>query len=334
VFRRFLTFGFERRRTRRRLPVVLVALLLVGGGSVARAQTEAAAGAVLAAGDRVSVTISSAPGAVYSRQPIRAGDQLGLVYHIATPAAGQPYRLEAGDKLSLQFTYGSEIRPIYVSPGEKEDYYLSPINRLYTIQPDGTLRLVGLRGPVRAAGRTLDELTSRVERLYLDQQVLQIPDVTIGVEQRPDLRHASIRELLRGERDEPASFLSVPVPGDGFVSLPLIGSVLVAGRGVDEVGESVTRLYRERGYDRLTVTIFFERIGANATTKPEDAAPNGSKTVEAEVTAAGTIELPLVGGVAVAGKTVEAAGETVAKEYRLRGLEKAEVKVERRTEAP
>jgi protein involved in polysaccharide export with SLBB domain len=311
----------------------------LGTGTPAQpAPAEAAGGssdsATIAIGDQISLAFTSVPASLFARGRIAPGDRLGLVLHIGQPDPAAPYRLEPGDKLAVQFTYGSEIRPLYVSPGEKEDYYLSPINRLYTVQPDGALRMVGLKAPVAAAGRTLDELTTEVERLYLENGILQIPDVSISIEQRPDLRHQSIREILRSGGDRPASFLSMPVPADGFLSFPVIGSVLVAGRAIDDVGASVTEEYRRMGYARLTVNVFFEQIADPAGEREPPATVD--KTVRMEVDSSGVVKFPLLGLYRIEGMAPIPLSEGLTDAYRRRGLEAARVTVivERRAAAP
>lgn len=305
------------------------ALLALLAAAAALAQPAEAPAEPIRPGDRIGVAISFAPTSPVATQPIRPGDRLAFSFFVAPPGSDGPYRLQPGDRVSVQMIYGSErIRPAFIGPGEKDDYYLSPLNRPYTIQPDGTLRLVGLREPVAAAGRTLDELTSEVERLYLSEGVLSIPEATINIEEIADLQHRALIQALAARADTEAPRLALVVPPDGRIQLPMLGAVDVAGLTTDDLATSLTQSYHHRHLDRLSVQVWFDGWTDQTHEQLASLLAATSPIFRLRVPASGRIALPLMPSQPIAGLDVDEAASRLTAYYReQRGLQRVEVSV-------
>jgi protein involved in polysaccharide export with SLBB domain len=328
--------------------------LIVAGGATAGAPAGGEEDTYhVAAGDRLGVAITFAPPSTGERQVVEPGDQLGIIPHIDPPDPDRPYRLERGDLLNVVFKYSDTD----FSKSEPTPSISSPLNRSYIIQTDGKIRMVGIRPPVQAAGKTTDELTSAVERVYRDAGVLKYPEATVLLESRNDVKHKQLLDLLSlaitldnsrfrtsgmsANREEitnrsGGSILIMPVANDGRMTLPLIGSVPVIGRSIEEVGKKLTEVYRKAGYDRIGLDLFFVSTADNTYEQLMDLLSDRNNPMRMEVLPSGRIALPMLRSQAVAGKTTDQIGDLLTAAYRQRGLKRVEVSVwvERRAGGP
>ncbi len=153
---------------------------------------------------------------------LRVGDQLELVFRKTVEPSTEAYRLNVGDQIRVQ------------------SYVDNILDTTVTIQPDGmiTLRLLH---QVRAAGRTIDELESGLERLY--QEFYKQPSITVT----PVLLETKLNEL-RASVDSRQGFggqaRRATVAPDGTVQLPGIGSVPAQGLTIDELKSEIDERYR------------------------------------------------------------------------------------------
>jgi polysaccharide export outer membrane protein len=125
--------------------------------------------------------------------------QIDLLYAVPLP----PYKIQALDVLSLNVT------------GTLMD---EPIGGLYPVDPDGTIVLGGRYTRVKVVGLTADEAKAAVQK-HLEQSLKAPKVVTLAVAEGRGV------QLVRGQH---------LVRPDGIVTLGSYGSVMVAGRTVQE----------------------------------------------------------------------------------------------------
>ncbi|MBM4001206.1 MAG: sugar ABC transporter substrate-binding protein [Planctomycetes bacterium] len=154
---------------------------------------------------------------------LRVGDQIEFVFRKTVEPSQDAYRLNVGDQIRVQ------------------SYVDANLDTTVTIQPDGmiTLRLLH---QVRAAGRTIDELESGLERLY--QEFYKQPSITVT----PVLLETKLNEL-RASVDSRQGFggqsRRATVTPDGMIQLPGLGSVPAQGLTVDELKGEIDARYGE-----------------------------------------------------------------------------------------
>ena len=271
-------------------------------------------------GDRLAVALAPRPLPPGERKFVQPGDVLGLSYHFGMAGDEEPYRIEIGDQLKLSFRYSPELSQDY--PIAVEGRY-SVLSRGYTVQPDGTLALAGLDAPLKVIDRTTSEVTTMVMTAYED--LLTSPAVVVSVAPQ-HVKQQTLKELFQMMENRPVSFVKRPVPGDGFLSLPLV-EVPAAGRSVKDIGEVLTRRYHEMGYRRTTVSAWFESISSDGAAQLDGLWAGQRGPIACEVLTGGSISLPFIPDFAAAGKTVEAIGEELTGLYASRGIQGVEATV-------
>jgi polysaccharide export outer membrane protein len=100
----------------------------------------------------------------------------------------------------------------------------SPINGVYTVDPDGTLNLGAGYGIIKVVGLTIDEAKTAIEKQLKEGAGLKMPEVSIYPAQ------------IRGVQQIRGDHLVRP---DGSVSLGAYGDVNVAGKTIAEAKAAV-----------------------------------------------------------------------------------------------
>ncbi len=152
---------------------------------------------------------------------ISPGDMLDVFFQVNTWKVINEFKLSVDDQLNIQFPYAPEL------------------NQLQLIQPDGYIFLP-MVGEVRAAGKTVMELTAELEQKY--KPYLKDPDLLVTV---PEFR-ANIKQIKQDLSTAPRGLSRlVTVRPDGYCTFPLVGELLVAGRTVPDVNQNLDNMYDE-----------------------------------------------------------------------------------------
>ncbi len=160
-----------------------------------------------------------------------AGDVLEIIYQVKAAQRADEYRLTIQDEIDVTFLY----TPMY--------------NRKTFVRTDGKVRLP-LIGDVEALGRTVEELEADLKVRYAEH--LKDPVVQVLVTKS----NWAIEELKRAITTAPRGQSRLePVRPDGFISLPLVGDVLVGGLTTPQASEAIMQKYREVGMQDVDVTV-------------------------------------------------------------------------------
>ena len=181
---------------------------------------------------------------------IRAGDILALAYVFDIPDPALPYLIEPGDEISLFFPYSPEVLSF----------------EEYIVAPDGKVAFRGSDERTQVANRTPDEVIADLKKAYAP--VFSDPKLNLNVKQS-FAKNMVLQRLFQAEKAEHdkehrQSFMRLPVPGDLLLNLPLLTRVPAAGRSVAELGTDLTARYRALGFKYLTVSVWFEQLGARS----------------------------------------------------------------------
>jgi protein involved in polysaccharide export with SLBB domain len=153
--------------------------------------------------------------------------------------AAPPSPLAAGDVLEVEFARTRIQEGTYrlgVGDRVRIDVQLHPeISASVTVAPDGAITYHRI-GSQPAAGRTLEELRVAVQEALSKQ--LPDPIVAVFLEQG-DVALDRIVDMLM--RHPEGTLRQVMIEGDGRVSLPIVGSLAVAGLTPREVEELVNK---------------------------------------------------------------------------------------------
>jgi len=162
---------------------------------------------------------------------IGPGDVLEIIYQLRSVGQADAYRLAIQDEISVKFL----LTPQY--------------DRQTFVQSDGKIRLP-LVGDVQVVGKTTAEVEEELTEKY--SVYLKDPVIELALEKT----NYAIEELKRAITTAPRGQSRLePVRPDGYISLPLIGDVLVGGRTVPQASESVVQKYRELGVVDIDVTV-------------------------------------------------------------------------------
>ena len=172
---------------------------------------------------------------------LRVSDEIEVIYHVKTEGeVGGNYRVKPRDIITIVF-------PNY------PDYDLKEAE----VPSDGKIQVMLIDDPIEVAGKTAREITNDIREHY--KKFFKVPPLlTVTVKESKkdisDLRD-TITTAPRG-----MSRL-VPVTPDGSIALPLIGSIKVAGKTVEQVRKIVGSKYREiRFFEELDVTVNVETV--------------------------------------------------------------------------
>ena len=162
---------------------------------------------------------------------LRVDDIIEFVYRLDGKPSSQPYKLEVGDQLRIASLVAEEL------------------NRDVIIQPDGQITLSVL-GQVRAAGRTLDDLRSDLEKQYaahVNRPNISITPLKVNSTAVELINTVDRRFGAGGQAQQ------VRVTPAGTVQLPAIGSAPAQGLTIDELKYELERRYA-RLVDGMEIT--------------------------------------------------------------------------------
>lgn len=168
---------------------------------------------------------------------LRADDVLEIVFRIRGEKLTRPYTLNVGDVVRIE----SLTSPI--------------IEREVLIQPDGTLTARQL-GQVPAAGRTIEELRSDLERRY--RTFINEPSITVSpikLNTTLDEFRAAI-DSRAGTRGQGRQLKVTP---EGTIRLPAIGTVPAQGLTLAELQREIEQRYAQHIAGLETTTILVQR---------------------------------------------------------------------------
>jgi len=152
---------------------------------------------------------------------LRVGDDIDLVYRLTREQTSGPYRLEVGDEVRVESFTDPEL------------------NRELLIQPDGTITL-RLLGQVHANGKTVQQLTDDLERLY--KKYYKIPAITV-TPLKVNTRLEDLRESVDARYGQGGLQRVARVTPEGTIGLPVLGSVFVQGLSLEELRRELNERY-------------------------------------------------------------------------------------------
>lgn len=165
-------------------------------------------------------------------QVLRPMDELDVIFHLRS-ASETEYRIQPGDEVNIRFLSANELSSPYI------------------VLPDGTIDMPYV-GALKISGLTVKEVQNEVVQRF--GNVLRNPQVQITVP-RPMAQQESLRATL----NSPGTGMSriVLVGADGRAAFPLIGSLSVLGKTVDEVRAEVNKRYEieEQGQIKADVLL-------------------------------------------------------------------------------
>ncbi len=197
--------------------------------------------------DRQAVlrTLYGQPGADQPERRLRAGDTVGLLFHIRpTAPPAEDDTLAVGDVLRVAVLGEDRSQDRNEDRGEG----VEPLTQ--RIQPDGRLTLPGI-GALPAAGRAVADLRTALERLY--GALYRWPRVDLAV-----ARAATAEGRFLATVDSRAGpSRTVAVTRDGHLTLPALAPLPVAGRLLTEAEGAVEAAYEAAGL-RIGVSLTLE----------------------------------------------------------------------------
>ncbi len=155
---------------------------------------------------------------------LRVDDQLDLVYRLTMRETSRPYELNVGDVIRVESLMDDKM--------DRE--------RLL-IQPDGMISL-RLLGQCRAAGKTIDELRSQLEKLY--SKYYKAPTMSITpLEVNAKLNE--VRAMVDSRAGTGGQGIRITVSPDGTVQIPALSSVPAQGLTLEELKTEIDLRYAQ-----------------------------------------------------------------------------------------
>ena len=157
---------------------------------------------------------------LFESYQIAPGDVLDIVYHLERRRQDQ-YEITLYHTVAVKFIGASEL------------------NESQQVLPDGTISMPYI-GKTEVVGLTTTELEEKLRDAYAD--ILQAPEVYVKIQNF----NARV-EQIRNDLQTSARGLSklVRVRPDGYASFPLIGSMKVAQRTIEDVQTELRREYAD-----------------------------------------------------------------------------------------
>ena len=159
------------------------------------------------------------------------GDVLEVIYQLTSKRKAEEYRISIQDELEIKF------------------FYTPKYNARPTVRVDGKIRLP-LVGDVEVYGKTTSDVEDNLLKKYTE--ILKDPVIHVSVLKS----NWAIEELKRAITTAPRGQSRLePIRPDGFISLPLIGDILLGGYTVPEASNLILEKYREAGVENIDVTV-------------------------------------------------------------------------------
>ncbi|MBN1852006.1 MAG: polysaccharide biosynthesis/export family protein [Pirellulales bacterium] len=153
---------------------------------------------------------------------IRVDDLVDFIYRQTREEVMKPYELQTGDTIQIQSFTDDKLNQAEV-----------------VVQPDGTITLY-LLGAVRAARRTIPEMTELLEEVY--KKYYKIPAISV-TPIRVNTKLTDLLATVDARYGQGGQRLQTRVTPEGTVQLPAIGSVLAHGLTLDELEREINERY-------------------------------------------------------------------------------------------
>lgn len=174
---------------------------------------------------------------------LQVGDRVSLVCVVKEGTVeGQPYYLNIGDVVALNIQDRADL------------------SYQYTVNPDGTIQFM-LLGTFKVLGMTLEQLSSELDKRYLDAGVLD--KLSLGLAQHNMAVESFISKLNPGGLgNEP---YSSTILIDGSANFPLIGFVNLNGMTLQEADLLIEKKYQTL-FSNIDVTLRIEKSEGHSIT--------------------------------------------------------------------
>jgi polysaccharide export outer membrane protein len=171
---------------------------------------------------------------LFPKYTISPGDLLDILFQISTAQSMDHFRIGIDHQVTVKFVNNPEI------------------NETQNVQPDGRITLPYV-GQVYVVGKTIDELTAELKKLY--KKTFKDPELYVLI---PEFSTA-IKELKQDLHTAPRGLSRlVTVRPDGYATFPLIGDVFVATKSIPEANKEIDSLYAQK-MPGLHVDLFLEK---------------------------------------------------------------------------
>ncbi len=170
-----------------------------------------------------------------TRYTLSPGDVLEIMYHIDLIKLKTPYLVGVQDEVSVEFQY---------HPG---------LNRTVVVRPDGMITLP-IKGDFEIGGETPVRSAEIITKGFSD--IIRDPVVTVTVNKFSSKIFALQKAITNAPRGQAKQILVSP---DGFIYLPLLDGIKVAGKTIEDVRAEIQLLY-ERDFKNLEISLLLESI--------------------------------------------------------------------------
>lgn len=215
------------------LPILVLALLVLLVGC-AQQQT------VLEVDEEVVVarqSFSFTEGEKFDLMPkytVSPGDTLDVLFQIRTWLEKDTFNISVDHTVAVKFIYTPEL------------------NEEQLVRPNGMISLPYI-GEYYVVGKTPKQVEQELKKAYAG--ILKDPEIYVQV---PEFQSA-IKELKRDLHTAPRGLSRlVTVRPDGYVTFPMVGEVMAAGRTIEALNTELNRDY-EQLISGLHVDLFLER---------------------------------------------------------------------------
>lgn len=175
------------------------------------------------------------------RYRLRVDDQINLVYRLTRELNPTEYEINVGDRVLIE---GDSLSAeADTTPGPD-------FNRELVVLPDGTVTLP-LIGPVRAAGKSVEQLRQEIQRK--STKWYKVAEWTVTPIQ-VDTRLEDLRNSVDARAGQGGQAIDLRVSPDGTVQPPALGAVCVQGLTLDEAKFEIDQRYAQTGFRGIEVS--------------------------------------------------------------------------------
>jgi len=182
-----------------------------------------------------------------SEYRLRVDDLLGFTFILSRQYRNGQYKLEIGDRITIESITDEKLNRNHLSSGSSST---SDEGQGILVQPDGNITLP-LLGQVKAAGRTIADLTEDLEERY--KTYYKVPGITV-TPLKVNTRLYDFRDAIDQRFGDGGLGTQARVTPEGTVQLPGIGSVPAQGLSIPEMEAEVNARYAHN-YQGLDVTV-------------------------------------------------------------------------------
>jgi polysaccharide export outer membrane protein len=159
------------------------------------------------------------------------GDQLDFLYNLEYRLTGEDYALDILDKIHITVLSHDEC------------------NGDFQVRPDGKITLPYI-GSIQVTGLTVDKFVEKLRSSYADR--FENPEIFVNL-LAFGARVEELKKMVSSDRR--GQIFEAKVRPDGFITLPVVGDLVAAGRTAAELNQSVKAAYEPhyRGIDVSTI---------------------------------------------------------------------------------